>query len=145
MKDVSDLIMAIALALIPVIGAYVSQQIVSNKKALAFTQALIPLAESAVVAAEKLGVTQKLTGTAKKDKATRFVIDGLKSLGFNDADKATICNAVEKAFAESKEQIEAVYDTQFTSGFGLQAQVDNLSRTVANQQDVIAHTAGYDK
>lgn len=145
MKDLAQLVLSIAVAVIPVVGVWLSQQIIKNKKALAFTQALIPLAESAVVAAEKLGVTQKLTGAAKKDKAVRFVIDGLKSLGFTDADKTTISNAVEKAFAESKDQIEAVYDTQFTSGFGLQAQVDNLSRTVANQQDIMARTTGYDK
>lgn len=143
MKDLTQLILSIAVAVIPVVGVWVSQQIIKNKKALAFTQALIPLAESAVVAAEKLGVTQKLTGAAKKDKAVRFVVDGLKSLGFTDADRATICNAVEKAFAESKEQIEAVYNTQTKSGFNLQSQVDNLSKTVANSPAV--HATGYDR
>ncbi|MFD1411735.1 phage holin [Lapidilactobacillus gannanensis] len=143
MKDLAQLVLSIAVAVIPVVGVWLSQQIIKNKKALAFTQALIPLAESAVVAAEKLGVTQKLTGAAKKDKAVRFVIDGLKSLGFTDADRATICNAVEKAFAESKEQIEAVYNTQTKSGFNLQSQVDNLSKTVANSPAV--HATGYDR
>ena len=145
MKDLAQLVLSIAVAVIPVVGVWLSQQIIKNKKALAFTQALIPLAESAVVAAEKLGVTQKLTGAAKKDKAVRFVIDGLKSLGFTEADKVTISNAVEKAFAESKDQIEAVYDTQFTGRLNLQSQIAETSKNSDLQQSTADHINGYDR
>lgn len=136
MKDLAQLVLSIAVAVIPVVGVWLSQQIIKNKKALAFTQALIPLAESAVVAAEKLGVTQKLTGAAKKDKAVNFVVDGLKSLGFTDADRTTIYNAVEKAFADSKSQIESVYDGSTTRD--LKQKVSALRTLAENQGEIIS-------
>lgn len=58
------------------------------------------LAPSAVVAAEKTGIAQGLTGQLKKSEAVQTVITELQKLGWTDADTKTVENAVEKAWAE---------------------------------------------
>ena len=67
------------------------------------------MAEAAVTAAAQLGVDKYLSGEAKKSKAVQYVIDGLKSLGFTDADKKTVENAVEKAFSDLKDELYKTY------------------------------------
>lgn len=109
MNNISELIVAIATALIPIVFAWIGKVLANNKKALSLLDALTPLAEAAVTAAMQLGVDKYLSGEAKKSTAVRYVIDGLKSLGFTDADKKTVENAVEKAFSDLKDELYKTY------------------------------------
>lgn len=115
MKDVIGLIVSIAVAAIPIIGAFVSKKIVANNKALTIIQAIEPLAQAAVTAAEQLGVTEQLNGVAKKNVAIQSVLNGLASLGFKKSDEELISNAVEKAYADLKDSIHEAYKTTSTS------------------------------
>jgi len=109
MNDISELIVAIATALIPIVFAWIGKNIANNKKSLSLLESLTPLAEAAVTAAMQLGVNKYLSGEAKKSKAVQYVIDGLKSLGFTNADEVTVKNAVEKAFSDLQDELYKTY------------------------------------
>lgn len=109
MNNISELIVAISTALIPIVFAWIGKVLANNKQALSLLNALTPLAEAAVTAASQLGVDKYLSGEAKKSTAVQYVIDGLKSLGFTNADKTTIENAVEKAFSDLQDDLYKTY------------------------------------
>lgn len=109
MNNISELIVAIATALIPVVFAWIGKVLANNKKALSLLDALTPLAEAAVTAAMQLGVDKYLSGEAKKSTAVKYVIDGLKSLGFTSTDETTVKNAVEKAFSDLQDELYKTY------------------------------------
>jgi len=109
MNNISELIVAISTALIPIVFAWIGKVLANNKKALSLLDALPPLAEAAVKAAAQLGVDKYLSGEAKKSKAVQYVIGGLKSLGFTNTDKTTIENAVEKAFSDLQDELYKTY------------------------------------
>lgn len=109
MNNISELIVAISTALIPIVFAWIGKVLANNKKALSLLDALTPLAEAAVTAAAQLGVDKYLSGEAKKSTAVQYVIDGLKSLGFTNADKMTVKNAVEKAFSDLQDELYKTY------------------------------------
>lgn len=109
MNNISELIVAIATTLIPIVFAWIGKVLANNKKALSLLDALTPLAEAAVTAAAQLGVDKYLSGEAKKSTAVKYVIDGLKSLGFTEADETTVKNAVEKAFSNLQDELYKTY------------------------------------
>lgn len=109
MNNISELIVAISTALIPIVFAWIGKVLANNKKALSLLDALTPLAEAAVTAAAQLGVDKYLSGEAKKSTAVQYVIDGLKSLGFTETDKTTVENAVEKAFSDLRDDLYKTY------------------------------------
>jgi len=109
MNNISELIVAIATALIPIVFAWIGKVLANNKKALSLLDALTPLAEAAVTAAAHLGVDKCLSGEAKKSTAVQYVIGGLKSLGFTETDKTTVENAVEKAFSDLRDDLYKTY------------------------------------
>lgn len=109
MNNISELIVAIATALIPIVFAWIGKVLANNKKALSLLDALTPLAEAAVTAAAQLGVDKYLSGEAKKSTAVQYVIDGLKSLGFTETDETTVKNAVEKAFSDLQDELYKTY------------------------------------
>lgn len=109
MNNWTDLVVSLAVAAVPIIGAWISKQLLANKQALTLVKVLVPLANAAVTAAEQLGVTQAIDGTVKKSTAVQAVKDGLKSLGFTNTDDQTIANAVEKAFADLKDSLAETY------------------------------------
>lgn len=109
MNNWTDLVVSLAVAAIPIIGAWISKQLLANKQALALVKVLGPLANAAVTAAEQLGVTQAIDGAVKKSTAIQAVKDGLKSLGFTSTDEQTIANAVEKAYADLKDSLAETY------------------------------------
>lgn len=109
MNNISELIVAISTALIPIVFAWIGKVLANNKKALSLLDALTPLAEAAVTAAAQLGVDKHLSGEAKKSTAVQYVIDGLKSLGFTETDKKTVENAVEKAFSDLRDDLYKTY------------------------------------
>lgn len=121
MNNISELIVAIATALIPIVFAWIGKVLANNKKALSLLDALTPLAEAAVTAAAQLGVNKYLSGEAKKSTAVQYVIDGLKSLGFTDADETTVKNSVEKAFSDLKDELYKTYPQAAESTVDLSA------------------------
>lgn len=129
-QNVSDLIIAVAVAVIPVIFAYLANFLKANKKALSFLDAIEPLAKSAVVAAQQLGVDKYLEGAVKKSKAVEYVENELSDLGFDKADLTTIENAVEKAYAELKGTLESVYPQKTEA----QEDAETLDEQIATAQ-----------
>lgn len=109
MNNISELIVSIATALIPIVFAWIGKVLANNKKALSLLDALEPLAEAAVTAAEQLGATQSIDGAVKKTAAIKSVKNGLKSLGFTNTDEQMIANAVEKSFANLKDSLAETY------------------------------------
>ncbi|OIM33847.1 holin [Oenococcus oeni] len=103
--NISDLIIAIAVAVIPVIGAYIVKILKANK----FVALLTPLAHDAVVAVQKLGVVKYIEGEAKKSKAVEFVVSALSKLGFKKADLTTIENAVEDEYSKAIAELNVTY------------------------------------
>lgn len=139
MKDVIEVIVSIAVAAIPIIGAFVSKKIVVNNKALTIIQAIEPLAQAAVTAAEQLGVTEQLNGAAKKNAAIQSVTNSLASLGFNKSDEELISNAVEKAYADLKDSIHEAYKTTSTTTTTVPV-VEITSTTTSTQSPVETST-----
>ena len=108
-QNISDLIIAIASATVPIVFAYITKFLKDNKQAMSILDAVSPLAKDAVVAVEQLGVDKYIEGAVKKSKAVEDVMNGLTALGFDKADLTIIENAVEKAYAETKTTLETVY------------------------------------
>ncbi|MFT8324789.1 holin [Oenococcus sicerae] len=104
-QNISDLIMAIAIAAVPAIGTWLVKILKANK----FVAILAPLAHDAVVAAQKLGVVSYLEGEAKKSKALDFLKSALAKLGFKKADLTTLENAIEDEYQKSIAQLDVVY------------------------------------
>ncbi|MES5863013.1 phage holin [Lacticaseibacillus paracasei] len=109
MNNWTDLVVSLAVAAVPIIGAWISKQLLANKQALTLVKVLDPLASAAVTAAEQLGVTQAIDGAVKKSTAIQAVKDGLKSLGFTGTDEQTIANAVEQSYAGLKDSLAETY------------------------------------
>ena len=109
MNNWTELLVSLAVAAVPIIGAWISKQLLANKQALALVKVLGPLANAAVTAAEQLGVTQAIDGALKKSAAIEAVKNSLKSLGFTSTDEQTIANAVEKAYADLKDSLAETY------------------------------------
>lgn len=141
MNNISELIVAISTALIPIVFAWIGKVLANNKKALSLLDALTPLAEAAVTAAAQLGVDKYLSGEAKKSTAVKYVIGGLKSLGFTDADKTTVKNAVEKAFSDLQDELYKTYpqapkstDAQSVAATGILTDTNKPEGDEANEQ-----------
>ncbi|WP_424320896.1 phage holin [Lacticaseibacillus chiayiensis] len=109
MNNWTELLVSLAVAAVPIIGAWISKQLLANKQALTLLKVLGPLANAAVTAAEQLGVTDKLSGELKKSAAIEAVKNSLKSLGFTKADEQTIANAVEQSYANLKDSLAETY------------------------------------
>ncbi|SPD94524.1 hypothetical protein LES9216_00073 [Leuconostoc suionicum] len=108
-NTITKLITTIAIAAIPIIGAYVSKVILGNKQVVNLIQVLSPLAKDAVVAMQKLGVTEYLEGETKKLGAVDIVKQALSALGLSDTDETLIKNAVEKEYALLINELDQTY------------------------------------
>lgn len=97
---IGQVIQVIILAAIALVTIGVETLMAKNSKVKAVIDVINELAPSAVVAAEKTGIAQGLTGQLKKSEAVQTVITELQKLGWTDADTKTVENAVEKAWAE---------------------------------------------
>jgi len=105
----SDVLIAIALSAIPIIGGWIGKVITGNSKATTLINVLSPLAKAAIVAMQKLGVTQYLEGEAKKSGAVDIVKTALQSLGLNGTNEDLIKNAIEKEYALLISELEKTY------------------------------------
>ncbi|MBZ5951041.1 holin [Leuconostoc gasicomitatum] len=108
-NSISDVIIAIALAAIPIIGGWIGKVITGNSKATTLINVLSPLAKAAIVAMQKLGVTHYLEGEAKKSGAVDIVKKALSALGLSDTDEAIIMNAIEKEYALLINELDQTY------------------------------------
>ena len=113
-NSISDVIIAIALAAIPIIGGWIGKVITGNSKATTLINVLSPLAKAAIVAMQKVGMTQYLEGKAKKSGAVNIVKQALSALGLSDADEAIIMNTIEKEYAVLINELNQTYP-QMTS------------------------------
>ena len=108
-NSISDVIIAIALAAIPVIGAWIGKVITGHSKATTLINVLSPLAKAAIVAMQKLGATQYLEGEAKKSGAVDIVKKALLTLGLSNANETLIKNAIEKEYAVLINELNQTY------------------------------------
>ena len=108
-NSISDVLIAIALSAIPIIGGWIGKVITGNSKATTLINVLSPLAKAAIVAMQKLGVTQYLEGEAKKSGAVDIVKTALESLGINGTNEDLIKNAIEKEYAPLISELEKTY------------------------------------
>ena len=105
----SDVVIAVALAAIPIIGGWIGKVITGNSKATTLINVLSPLAKAAIVAMQKLGVTKYLDGEAKKLGAVDIVKKALSALGLSDAAETLINNAIEKEYATLINELNQTY------------------------------------
>ena len=108
-NSISDVLIAIALSAIPIIGGWIGKVITGNSKATTLINVLSPLAKAAIVAMQKLGVTQYLEGEVKKSGAVDIVKTALESLGINGTNEDLIKNAIEKEYALLISELEKTY------------------------------------
>ena len=102
----NDVIVTVLATVLTAVISYCGSVLVKNNRALTVVRALEPLAKDAVIAAQKLGVTEYLTGAAKKNHAIQSVIKALSDAGFSIADEQIIANAVEKAYAQQRDLLK---------------------------------------
>ncbi len=98
-----DALVTLFITIITAVIVYVGSEIRKNERSRTIFNVLEPLAKDAVVAAQKLGVTEYLSGAMKKNHAVQAVAKALLDAGFTVNDEQVIKNAVEKAYAEQKE------------------------------------------
>lgn len=108
-NTITKLITTIAIAAIPIIGGYIGKVLLGNKQVVTLIQVLSPLAKDAVIAMQKLGVTEYLEGEAKKSGAVAIVKQMLTALGLSDADETLFKNAVEKEYALLISELDQTY------------------------------------
>lgn len=111
-QNVSDIVMAVATALIPVIFAWIGKYLKENKKASTLLEVLTPLAKDAVIAAEKLGLDKQISGEMQKNEAVKRVIKALEALGFTDVDKQIIADAIETEWAKLDQELKGLYKNE---------------------------------
>lgn len=104
--ETNELIVTLLATILTVVISYCGNVLVKNNRALTIVRALEPLAKDAVIAAQKLGVTEYLSGVAKKNHAVQVVAQALSDAGFTIVDEQVIKNAVEKAYAEQKKLLD---------------------------------------
>lgn len=104
-----DLLMAIAIALIPVVMGWIGQQLINNHKLGEQAYKIENLVSMAVVEAEKLGLTKQLTGNEQFQYALNFVNSHLKALGITDVDESLIKAQIERSWFTQKDRLEQVY------------------------------------
>lgn len=101
-----DALVTLFITIITAVIVYVGSEIRKNERARTIFNVLEPLAKDAVVAAQKMGATQYLSGVAKKNHAIKTVVKTLSDAGFTVKDGQVIANAVEKAYLEQKELLK---------------------------------------
>lgn len=104
--ETNELIVTVLATILTTVISYCGHLLAKNSQALTILRAIEPLAKDAVVAAQKLGVTEYLTGAAKKNHAMQTVVQALSNAGFTIADEQVIKNAVEKAYAQQRDLLK---------------------------------------
>ena len=108
-NTLTQIIVAVAGVLTPVICGYVANLIKKYIPNKGLFQALQQFAQDAVVVAEKAGLTDKLLN--KKQYAIDKLQDMLQQAGFSKQDEDLLAGCIEHAYCELKNDIESVYKT----------------------------------
>jgi len=104
--EFNDVVVTLLVAVLTAVISYCGHSLAKNSQALTILRALEPLAKDAVIAAQKLGVTEYLSGVAKKNHAVQVVAQTLSNAGFTVKDEQVIKNAVEKAYAQQRDLLK---------------------------------------
>ena len=104
--NTNELVVTLLATVLTAVISYCGNVLVKNNRALTIVRALEPLAKDAVIAAQKLGVTEYLSGVAKKNHAVQVVAQALSNAGFTVKDEQVIKNAVEKAYAQQRDLLK---------------------------------------
>lgn len=104
--DFTDVVVTVLVTVLTAVITFVGSEVKRNMQARTIFNVLEPLAKDAVIAAQKLGVTEYLSGVAKKNHAVQVVAQALSNAGFTVKDEQVIKNAVEKAYAEQKKLLD---------------------------------------
>ena len=101
-----DALVTLFITIITAVIVYVGSENRKNERARTIFNVLEPLAKDAVVAAQKLGVTEYLSGAMKKNHAVQAVSQALLDAGFTVKDEQVIVNAVEQAYAKQRDLLK---------------------------------------
>ncbi len=104
--ETNELIVTVLATILTAVISYCGHLLAKNSQALTILRAIEPLAKDAVIAAQKLGVTEYMTGMAKKNHAVQIVSKALSDAGFTVNDEQVIKNAVEKAYAQQRDLLK---------------------------------------
>ena len=104
--DFNDVVVTVLVTAMTAVITYVGYEVRKNEQVRTIFNVLEPLAKDAVVAAQKLGVTQYLSGVAKKNHAVQAVTQALLNAGFTVKDEQVIVNAVEQAYAKQRDLLK---------------------------------------
>ncbi len=104
--EFNDIVVTVLVTVLTAVITFLGSEIKKNVRARTIFNVLEPLARDAVIAAQKLGVTEYLSGAMKKNHAVKVVGQALSNAGFTIADEQVIKNAVEKAYAEQKKLLD---------------------------------------
>jgi len=104
--EFNDVVVTLLATVLTAVISYCGHLLAKNNQVLTILRALEPLAKDAVIAAQKLGVTEYMTGMAKKSHAVQAVAQALSDAGFTVKDEQVIKNAVEKAYAQQRDLLK---------------------------------------
>ncbi len=104
--DFTDVVVTVLVTVLTAVITFLGSEIKKNVQARTIFNVLEPLAKDAVVAAQKLGVTEYLSGAMKKNHAIKTVTRALLDAGFTVKDEQTIVNAVEQAYAKQRDLLK---------------------------------------
>lgn len=104
--NTNELVVTLLATVLTAVISYCGNVLVKNNRALTIVRALEPLAKDAVIAAQKLGVTEYLSGSMKKSHAVQAVTQALLDAGFTVKDEQVIVNAVEQAYAKQRDLLK---------------------------------------
>ncbi len=85
--EFNDVVVTVLVTVLTAVITFLGSEIKKNVRARTIFNVLEPLAKDAVVAAQKLGVTEYLTGVAKKNHAIQSVAQALLNAGFTVKDE----------------------------------------------------------
>ncbi len=104
--DFTDVVVTVLVTVLTAVITFLGSEIKKNVQARTIFNVLEPLAKDAVVAAQKLGVTEYLSGAMKKSHAVQAVTQALLDAGFTVKDEQVIVNAVEQAYAKQRDLLK---------------------------------------
>lgn len=104
--DFTDVVVTVLVTVLTAVITFLGSEIKKNVQARTIFNVLEPLAKDAVVAAQKLGVTEYLSGAMKKNHAVKVVGKALSDAGFTVKDEQVIVNAVEQAYAKQRDLLK---------------------------------------
>ncbi len=104
--EFNDVVVTVLVTVLTAVITFLGSEIKKNVRARTIFNVLEPLAKDAVVAAQKLGVTEYLSGAMKKSHAIKTVTRALLDAGFTVKDEQVIVNAVEQAYAKQRDLLK---------------------------------------